>query len=405
MKEIIPRNPWLFIVGCCIACAASSAALLLLVIPVLMPAITAEMRWSRTQFSLAIALLQIGVMFGSPVVGYIVDKVGPRPVLLFSFLILPVVSSTLVFIDNYTMFLAWCIAFAFIISAGTPTALFALMTQWIKNGLGLSIGIALVATMLSAAIAINLSQYISSIHGWRWAWICMSGLMLFVGLPNAYFLLHDHPSKVKATKKPGGLPDDSTYRVTIRSLEFWMMLIGFALIAIAVAGVQFHATAFAIDSGAAPQRAATAAAMVPLGSIAGRLVSGFLVDRKISYWVVAIGMFSLLFAACLLLLQATGIGLLLAFLLVGVTFGAEADLLPFAIRAKYGIASFGKLYGLGFGAIAIGPMCGPAIMAFIHDRSGSYSAGFMLFAAAIPVATFLMYLSRGKPIKSAQAGG
>jgi nitrate/nitrite transporter NarK len=82
---------------------------------------------------------------------------------------------------------------------------------------------------------------------------------------------------------------------------------------------------------------------------------------------------------------------LVAMFLIGLATGAEADIIPFALRRTFGMKSYGKLFGIAFALYQLGPVFGAPLMGASFDRTGSYGlmlaifAGFSMLAAAATV--------------------
>jgi MFS family permease len=118
-------------------------------------------------------------------------------------------------------------------------------------------------------------------------------------------------------------------------LRFYALALGVVLVTLGISGVMINFKPILADAGIAPERAAWIAGAVGLSVVAGRLVTGFLVDR---YWApgVACVLLVLPAASCWILPPAdlTVAMALTAGLLIGLATGAEGDLMPF-LTVKY----------------------------------------------------------------------
>ena len=69
----------------------------------------------------------------------------------------------------------------------------------------------------------------------------------------------------------------------------------------------------------------------------------------------------------------------LAAILIGLTLGAEVDVIVSLLTRYVGLASFGALYGGILVALSIGTAMGPLGASWIYDSTGGY-AGFLWLA-------------------------
>ena len=148
-----------------------------------------------------------------------------------------------------------------------------------------------------------------------------------------------------------------------------------------------HFVPIMTDRGAAPVMAAALASFVGWCSLAGRLGTGFMLDRFPATYVGAV-MFLLPVVACLLLLYGgtSSLALGLAAGLVGLTLGAEVDVVVYLVSRHFGLRNFAGLYGGLLAALSIGTALGPLAAARIFDVTGSY-AQFLWLGMAMMVAS------------------
>ena len=62
--------------------------------------------------------------------------------------------------------------------------------------------------------------------------------------------------------------------------------------------------------------------------------------------------------------------------LVGLTVGAEVDVIVFLATRHFGLKAFGALYGGLLVALSLGTALGPLAAASVYDRTGRYDAFF-----------------------------
>jgi MFS family permease len=130
-------------------------------------------------------------------------------------------------------------------------------------------------------------------------------------------------------------------------------------------------------------------------SLAGRLVTGWLLDRffaaRVSFALLALaalGTFVLAGAQSL----AAGI---VAAALIGFGMGGEADVTPYLLSRYFGLRSFSVLYGLTWTFYAVAGALGPVLMGKAFDVTGSYDALLVrLSFITLAVAALMLMLPR-----------
>jgi MFS family permease len=107
-------------------------------------------------------------------------------------------------------------------------------------------------------------------------------------------------------------------------------------------------------------------------SLAGWLVTGWLLDRFFGPWI-SFGLLVGVSAGIILLASAaTPATAYVAAGLIGLGLGGEADVTPYLLTRYFGLHSFSTLYGFTWTAYAIAGALGPVIMGRVFDLSGSY---------------------------------
>ena len=144
-------------------------------------------------------------------------------------------------------------------------------------------------------------------------------------------------------------------------------------------------------------QAAAAFLIVGPAQIAGRLLSGVLLDRIAPHIVASLGLILPAIAYAMLSMLDQSIETAYASaLLVGLAAGAEADILAYVVSRYFPKAIFGAVYSLLLGIYAVGFGMAPTAAGAVFDAVSSYQIVF----AALFVATTLgaiLILSLGRP--------
>ena len=149
---------------------------------------------------------------------------------------------------------------------------------------------------------------------------------------------------------------------------------------LAVNGIGVQFIAMFTDRGVLPGQAAMIASALAAGNLAGRLLTGWLIDRLPAARV-----------GCVLLATSAGAMLLLANTQTfgrgsdrgrvdGLGAGGEFDIAPYLIGRYFGLRSISTLYGLVWTAIATAGALGPMWLGRAYDRTGSYESVIVTLA-------------------------
>jgi len=123
---------------------------------------------------------------------------------------------------------------------------------------------------------------------------------------------------------------------------------------------------------------------VGLSTMAGRLLSGYLVDRIFAPFVAAF--FFLLPCLGIYLLDST-ISPVVGIISLGLASGTEIDMIGFLTSRYFGMKRFGQLYGYLFASFVVGSAIGPFMMGLTFERLHSYEPALWTFGAFMLTAT------------------
>jgi predicted MFS family arabinose efflux permease len=130
--------------------------------------------------------------------------------------------------------------------------------------------------------------------------------------------------------------------------------------------------------------------MVGLSTIAGRLVSGYLLDRYFAPVVTAVLFLLPLIGVSILALGAGGAAPALAAMTLGFGLGAEIDVIGFMVSRYFGLRAYGEIYGCMFAIFTVGTGLGPVLMGLSFDAAGSYTFTLTAFGIALIIASTLV---------------
>jgi MFS family permease len=219
-----------------------------------------------------------------------------------------------------------------------------------------------------------------------------------IGLLSATFLIRNDAeamSEEVVPEKTVIAADNLSLGDAVRSQDFWLYTVSFALIIFAVVGCNFHLPALLADHGAGSAQIASVVALGSAGSLFGRLFTGIMLDRY-SVLRVAGAFFLGQVIGFFLLMNGLQWALLASFLL-GAVQGAEIDVMGYVLARRFGRQAYARVFGMCFGITLVGAIFGPLAMAAIFDRTHSYDLGLLLLPFFPLSAFILLWLAKPLP--------
>jgi sugar phosphate permease len=364
--------------------------------------LAAEFKSSRGSIALAVSLLDLMAAFTLPGAGRLVDHYGARRVIVPSLLALVACLVGLSFLQPPLWHLyALYVSAGVLAVASAPVTYGRVMANWFDRKRGLALGLAGTGVGLGAFITPSLAQYLIGKVGWRGAYIGLATATLLIAVPVVAIFFRGTPEEVGLLQDGEAALSTPTLRAdfsagmrvseALRTRTFWQMCGIFFGVGACVTGATAHLVPLLTDHGVSGQLAALAASLFGVASVAGRVGSGYLVDRFFAPRVAAALFAGGAAGVAILWSGGTGSAVFLAATLLGLTMGAEADVMPFLVSRYFGMRSMAELYGCAFGSFTLGNATGRYLFAAGFDATGSYTkpltAAFAVLALAA-IATF-----------------
>lgn len=377
-----------------------------------------EFGWTRGELSLAITMTNFAVVIASPCLGFIIDRLGVRRVLIPSVIMmgLTVASMALLSADLWHFYaLYFLIPF---LGAGTlPQSYSRVLIAWFSHRRGIALGISLAGFGVGAMLVPIVAQLMIENYGWRMAYVGFAAAVFALALPMAVFVMKETPEEMGLQPDGGHVrnTDDNNSVSSVvhngdggnksavpvsglscpqaaQTRSFWLILFSFMLVGIGITSIIAHLVPMLTDRGVAPATAALCMSSLALGLIAGRVLAGFLMDYFFAPYVAACFLLGLLAGIIILATGASGGLVFVAAVCVGMATGSEISEIAYICSRYFGPRAFGLIYGLMFAAFQLGSMAGSPLMGLYHDRAGDYIGALWVVAGIVLVGTILIVL-------------
>jgi predicted MFS family arabinose efflux permease/PAS domain-containing protein len=389
------RNRWWIVVASVIGLAFSQGSINLYCFGLFLKPIGDDLGLSRSVLSLGVLCSSVVCALATPVVGRLIDRFGNRAVMLPGIACYGASIAALAALRASPQEMIYVLfGLAGLFGAiQTPIVYAVLICKWFDRERGLAVGLAVSGVGLGVMLVPQLAGLAIGAYGWRTAYLILSAMILAGAFVPVALFVRDPP---QGGYSPGaqsgdvrGLPGLTVTQALTRSWQFWSLSLAFFIGAVAIFGTITHVVPMLADRGFGLQAAATALSSVGVAMIAGRVGSGYLLDR-FNGPSVAIGAFLVPMAGIVLLENGqAGFTPFLGVMLCGVGIGAQIGLQPFFASRYFGLKSIGVISGLMFALFLAGTGVGPFISGVSFDTWHSYFPALTGYAAALVIAAML----------------
>jgi MFS transporter, OFA family, oxalate/formate antiporter len=387
------------LIACMVGVACGASPIPYNVLPIVIGPIIAEFGWGRGEILLGLTIFGVLASFLAPTIGRLGDRLGARRVGMASLAAFSFVFALFYFVPG-TLW-GWYALWALVGLVGigsTPVIFSRAINLWFVKHRGLALGLMLLGTSVAGFVVPQIARRVVEGMGWREVFPIMALLPLLIALPLTWLWLREP----KPEERPAGLTDAAgavtgvSAKEAVRDRRFWILWVSIAVIAFAYGGAHINMVQILKQHGVGLADAANVMSVVALGILSGRVVTGLLLDR---FWAPAVCFPILLMpAVSLMLLMGVStdlVPLTLAGFLLGFAAGAESDLIAFLAGKYFGMAQFGRIYGLLYLPFGLFSALSPAVWGLVRDRTGSYDP-ILLVAMGLFVfgAVLLLFLGR-----------
>ncbi len=327
--------------------------------------VSKEFGWGRDVMPTALFIATTTVTCLYPIVGRLLDRFGPRAILLPGFAFFGLAVCALSQISKSTALLYGLFMIAGACSAlPTGMAFARLISRNFVENRGLVLGICLgVGGGAGAALAPLAAYALIDQFGWRAAYIGLGMAPLLIGLPITYFY-------VRTPKAAASVQDTYEFGLTLPQAagqaSFWILVAGIFIINIMMGGIIGHFVAMATDRGVSERDAAGLLSLASVATLAGQFAIGLALDR-VRTPILIFPVLALLLMGLTIIHHSTSTYLLaLGIILMGLGAGSEYGLLPYFITRFFGLKTFGQLYGIIYASSSVSFGFGPVFMGYFY---------------------------------------
>jgi len=363
---------------------------------VLIHPLEAEFGWSRTEIASAASLNLLLLGLFAPVGGWLIDRFGPRRVILGSLMSMAVGLTGVVFVQQlWQLIFLWGIVLG-IATGITPALGASIATRWFVDRRGLAVGIMTNANAAGQIVFLPLLMSVILVAGWRSA-LTMITVTAALLIPAIWFWMRDNPADVglepyRSDQGAGSPKRSGAYsRGVIRPMSmaalsevvktstFWILAGCFFICGVTANGlIGTHLIPHAIERGIPQVTAAAAVGIMGGSSFIGTTFSGYLVDRVDPRKVLAV-VYALRGTALLLLtLVSEATGLFMFAVLYGLDWYASGPATTTIIARTFGSERVGSIFGTVFVFHQLGGASAAILGGWVRVHFGDYQYAFLV---------------------------
>lgn len=357
-------------------------------------ALVDHFHWSRAETAGAQSVGMLVYMVMAPLVGHLVDRIGPRKVMLPGIFLMGLGLLLCTQIESlFHFYLYFGVVAGIGVTCLSISPFTAILSHWFEKKRGMANGLASLGMGFGPLVFVPLLQYLIEVRGWSFAFLIFSLSVFAIPLPLiGLFLRHRpedlglHPDGLAGT--PGvkshevpTLTHDSSLRGWIKTLRFWFFLLFPSLSIFSVYMVIVHHVKYLVDLGVDRFEAATLFAGVGALSAGFRFLWGWGSDRwgrEITYTLGGISLAVAILFLILFQFHPTFTLLYLFALLFAAGWGSMAPMFMSIAGDLYRGRHFGLVYGMLEGMIGIGAAAGAWSAGLLFDRTQTYLWSFLL---------------------------
>jgi MFS family permease len=376
-------------------------------------AVRDDFGWSAAALGAALSLARIQGGVLAPIVGVIIDRYGPRKLMITG---VAMTGAGFILLGQTMSIVYFYIVFIVLvqggISAGMGNAPSAAVVHWFDERRATALGVMQLGISFGGILAKPLAELITA-FGWRAAFV-MGGIVVWVvGLPLAFVVRYPRRGETVEGRVfeedtvrgegqgPGGPPSTAAAGKTefspmraVRLKAFWSIALMLAARHFVTGSVALFLIPLLQERGMSLTDAATVLSLSAFIGMPGRVGFAWLGDRIDKRMVI--GLCLVFQSSGLVLFTVLGgtLGIVAFLLLYSPTYSGVLPLIP-ALQADYfGRRWFATISGLMTPVTTVSIVAGPLFVTALRDATDSYQPAFVALAVVNVLALVFVVITR-----------
>lgn len=367
-------------------------------LPVFLTPMSAATGWSRTEIALAMTLDFITMGIGGFCWGMLMDRYGPRVVVMSGSLILGL---GLTLASRSTSVLMFQLRYGILVGAGAG-AIFAPMmatvTGWFETQRSLAVSLVSAGMGIAPMTVAPTAAILVSHFDWRTSQLII-GLAAWALLLPTSLLVRRAPALVR--KGPAAAQDQLTLGAALRSPQFLTLAAVYFFCCATHSGPLFHTVSYAIYCGLPPLAAVSIYSVEGFAGLFGRIGFGLAGDRFGAKRVFVSGLLIQAFAAGAYFFAREQFQFYSVAVIFGFTYAGIMPLYAVMVRENFPLHIIGSVMGATSMASSLGMALGPLAGGVIFDTLGTY--GWLYIGSFAVGLTAMVIMLTFRPAQRAEA--
>jgi MFS family permease len=377
--------------------------------------------WSRASAAGAFSLHMLIHGISGPVIGGLIDRVGPRKIMPLGAIVL---ASGLVLASRIHFIWQFYFAYGIIIAWGVSSLGFVpnntILSKWFVRKRATAIGLTMAGIGVGTLVASPVVQWLILRLGWRIAFLALAAVVTTILVPLTTLVHRQGPEElgllpdglepiVAAPESswagdgqgvdnlPGGVKaTDWSLGRALKSHRFWLIFLATLLAGLSRNSMVAHQVAHVVDVGYDKMSAATVFGLMAVISSGSNILAGYVSDRQGREITYTLGG-ALAITGILTLMSITDTErpwmLYTYAIFYGLGYGVHgpinASLQADIFRGQH----FGSIHGFIVTGYGIGSALGPWLSGLIFDTMGSYRIAFSMATMAIALTCLCIWIA------------
>jgi MFS family permease len=369
--------------------------------------ISQDLQISRAATSLAFSLSRAEGAIEAPLVGYLIDRYGPRPIVVAAVFLAGVGYILLSWVNSYTSFMVVylgviCLAFV----AGFVHSPMVVANSWFIRQRARAMTVVSAAVPIGGALISPLLAIGVASIGWRWAAFVSGCIFLLVCLPLSVQLKRSPESvgllpdgELEPVKRRGNSPADTTTnkyadadftsRQAMKTWVFWLLVISMTARVTCYSTATVHFIPLMVWKGLSEGAGASLLGAFAFINLVAHFVIGWIADRVNKPKLLAV-CHLLPVLSLPPLLSDSGYWQLWFFTITFTFLDASFPIIWATVGDFFGRRNFATIRGMMSFFYMWGSFAGPIMAGAIYDRTQSYMLVLWIMLSLLTFATLLV---------------
>ena len=393
---------WRALVGTALGIGAG-VALSIYLNSLFLPHLSREFGWTDEQFALT-GVAALGATLGVLISGRMADRFGVRRVALVGVVGLPLVWIAFTQLTGDIRHYYALFTLKMLIGTTTTSVIYARVTaERFMAARGLALALAIGGAPVIGGLAAPVVSLVIDAGGWRTGYLFLAGLSAVLGAAGWFMLPRDRGPGFGGVT-PAFATTGRVYAVLARAPVLWLLVAAMLLCNLPALMISLQTKPMLLSLGVPGEAAAWLVSVYAAGVLAGRLACGLALDHFPAHRVAAVAMGLPAFGLLLLASQPDALWLVaLAMALLGLSQGAEGDIVAYLVARQFTFELFGTVAGIITAAIGIAAAFGGVLLSGMLGEGGGY-VGFLTLCAMTVAIGAGLFLLAGRPRFAVRVG-